>query len=168
METITPQVIDGSLGADIYLTQSATCDSTPEPRTACFVPPKKPKKMMENVKLQKNMILTTVLTAQFYPTDSPPASMCVDTGGETSCISHDYLTCHFPSVPVEPCGMKLKGVGPELTHVLGAASLDIPMKTMDRISFTIPVRTLVVSTLDCGLLLGTDTCVLNGFVIDFQ
>ena len=152
---------------DTFFTQTATSNSAQDTSSAFFTPPRKDKKMVYNTKLQKNTAPTTVLTAFFHPDGSGLVSMCVDTGSETSCISKAYQVTHFPEAEIKPSATRLRGVGPDAVHVLGTVVLDIPMRTLDEKHFIIPVEALVVDSLDCGLLLGTDTCVPNGFIIDF-
>ena len=57
----------------------------------------------------------------------------------------------------QPSSLTLKGVGTEKVAILGSVSLDIPMISHGGAEFVLPVKLLVVDSLDCGLLLGTDT-----------
>lgn len=57
----------------------------------------------------------------------------------------------------QPSSLTLKGVGTEKVAILGSVSLDIPMISHGGAEFILPVKLLVVDSLDCGLLLGTDT-----------
>lgn len=165
-EATIPQETQRPPAADIFLTKAASDLSLPMAPTS-FKPPDKPKKMMHNTKLQKNVEATTVLTASFYPKGDDAVPLCVDTGGEASCISREYLTAYFPSAHVRNCRIRLRGVGPTAVYAAGLVSLDIPMRALDGARFSFPVEVMLLDDLDCGLLLGTDTCLPNAFKIDF-
>ena len=92
----------------------------------------------------------------------------MDTGGDTSCISQEYLTIYFPYVNVKPDKRRLQGIGPAAVYTSGMVLLDILMWALDGTHFLMPVDVLLLDSLGCSLLLGMDTCLPNAFKIDFE
>lgn len=164
--------VEGSPSAEIYLTKttgsSGYSANIVSNSSVPILYQLKEKKIVKNKKLKKNDAPTTVLTAWFYPEKGVEVMICVDTGGEASCISMDYLKKYFPFKEMGDCKLSLIDVGSQRVPVLGTVTLDLLLKSLKDEMFTLPMVLLVVESLNSGLLLGTDTCLLNNFVINFD
>lgn len=110
---------------------------------------------------------STILRAHFLPLSGEPIPLCIDTGGDLSCMSDDYCSTYFPDSIRVPHSMNINSIGGAISSK-EYVTVDLPLVSIKGELVHIPVSLAILPHLQCGMLLSTDTCLHAGFVIDFR